>query len=111
MKLLPARNLHLRGLPCSVYRCAGGIGSKFLFDAFKQIVEEEGALRLFAGGRTECIPQSATADDQGRIVRSPNAYCPRGTCDRKILTTAICSGLHECSVNCIHPAQRCVFTS
>ena len=27
-------------------------------------------------------------------------------CDCKTLTTAICSGLHQFSVNCIHPAQR-----
>ena len=87
------------------------IGYQFLFRAYKQIVEGEGLLWLFAASKKVFIPKSATVDDQGRIVRSLDA--PRQVtlcrCVDKILTTAICSGLHQHSVNCIHP-QRCVST-
>ena len=27
------------GIPCGVYRCAGGLGSKFLFNAYKAVLE------------------------------------------------------------------------
>ena len=32
-------------------------------------------------------------------------------CDCKIITTAICFGLHRYSIRCIHPAQRCISSS
>ena len=55
-------------------------------------------------------PESCTLDDQGRIVRSPDALrlLTLCNCDCETLNTAICSGPHQYSVNCVHPAQRCV---
>ena len=45
-------------------------------------------------------------------MRSPDALRPLAfcDCDCKIITTAICFGLHRYSIRCIHPAQRCVST-
>ena len=56
------------------------------------------------------FPKSSTVDDNGLIVRSPDAsrsltWC---NCDCKAITTAICFGLHRYSIRCIHLAQRCV---
>ena len=44
------------------------------------------------------------------IVRPPDAFRPLTlcNCDCKIMTTAICFGLHWYSIRCIHPAQRCI---
>ena len=61
----------------------------------------------FAASRTDFIP-----NDNGLIVRSPGALLPLTlcNCDCKVITTAICFGLHGCSIKRIHPAQRCVST-
>ena len=58
------------------HRSAGGIGSPSLFDAYEQIVEEGKVPALFAARKTLFIPTSSTVDDQGRIVRSPDALRP-----------------------------------
>ena len=65
---------------------------------------------LFAASRTVFIPKSSTVDDNGLIVRPPDALRPLTlcNCDCKIVTTAICVGLHGYSIRCIHPAQRCI---
>ena len=49
-------------------------------------------------------------DNDGRIVRSPEALRPLTlcSCDCKILTSAICRGLRWYSMRCIHPSQRCI---
>ena len=46
----------------------------------------------------------------GRIVRSPDALRPMTlcNCDCKILTSAICRGLHWYTMQCIHTSQRCI---
>ena len=51
---------------------------------------------LFAESRTVFIPKSSDVDNNGRIVRSPEALRPLTlcNCDCKILTTASCRGLH-----------------
>ena len=43
-------------------------------------------------------------------VRYPDALRPLTlcNCDCKILTTAICRGLHSYTMRCIHPSQRCI---
>ena len=63
---------------------------------------------LFAECRTVLIPKSSDVDN-GRIVRSPEALHPltQCNCDCKILTTAICRGLHWYTMRCIHSSQRC----
>ena len=56
------------------------------------------------------IPKSSDINDNGRIIRSPEALRPLTLCnfDCKILTTAICRGLHWYTMRCVHPSQRCI---
>ena len=98
------------GIPNGVYKCAGGLGAHFLFNTYKYLVEGGAVLELFAIGRTVFIPKSSDIDDNGRIVRSLDALGPLTlcNCDCKLLTSAICRGLHWFSMRCIHPSQRCV---
>ena len=67
---------------------------------------------LFAESRTLFIPKSSDVDNNGRIVRSPEALRPLTlcNCDCKILTTAICRGLQWYTMRCIHPSQRCIYS-
>ena len=64
----------------------------------------------FAASRTVFIPKSSDVDNNGFIVRSPDALRPLTlcNCNCKILTTAICRGLHWYTMRCIHPSQRCI---
>ena len=64
----------------------------------------------FAASRAVFIPKSSTVDENGLIVRSPDALRPLILCNCgcKIITTAIRFGLHRDSIRCIHPAQRCI---
>ena len=113
MKLLQQRkNLLLEPMvfPKSIYRCAGGSGSHFLFDAYKCVLEGGAVSTHFARSRTIFTLKSSTAEDNGLIVRSLDALRPLTlcNCDCKIITTAICFGLHRYSIRCIRPAQRCI---
>ena len=56
------------------------------------------------------IPKTSEIDNNGRIVRTPEALRPLTlcNCDCKILTMAICRGLHWYTMRCIHPSQRCI---
>ena len=47
-------------------------------------------------------PKTSEIDDNGKIIRSP---------DGKLLTSAICRGLHWYTKQCIHPSQRCISSS
>ena len=96
------------GIPYSIYWCAGGLGSQFLFIACKRVIEGGAVSMEFAPSRTVFLP-----DDNGLIARPPDALRPLTlrNCDCKINTTAICFGLHRYSVRCIHPAQRCISSS
>ena len=62
---------------------------------------------LFAESRTVFIPKSSDVDNNGTIVRSPEALRPLTlcNCDCKILTTAICRGLHWYAMRCISSRQ------
>ena len=64
----------------------------------------------FAESRTVFIPKASDIDDNGRIIRSPDALRPLTlcNCDCKLLTTAICRGLQWYTMRCIHPSQRCI---
>ena len=64
------------GIPCGIYRCAGGLGSRFLFNAYKSVVEGGSVPTHFAASRTVFIPKSSTVDDNGLIVRSLDALRP-----------------------------------
>ena len=66
--------------------------------------------KTFAESRTVCIPKTSDIDDNGRIVRSPDGLRPLTlcNCDSKLLTSAICRGLHWHTMRCIHPSHRCI---
>ena len=55
------------------YVCAGGLGSQLLFNAYKRVLEEGAVSAHFVARRTVFIPKSSTVDDNGLIVRSPDA--------------------------------------
>ena len=99
------------GIPYGIYRCANGLGSHFLFDGYRFVVERGSVPTRFAASRTVFIPRSSTVDDNGLIVWSLDALRPL-----TLLTvtgrssTAICFGLLRCSTRCIHSAQRFVST-
>ena len=98
------------GIPFGLYRCAGGLGSRFLYNATRHVLEGGVIPALFAESRTACISKSSDVDNNGRIVRSAEALRPLTlcNCDCKIRTTAICRGLNWYTVRCIHPSQRCI---
>ena len=54
--------------------------------------------------------KTSDIDDNGRIIRSPDALRPLTlcNCDCKLLTSAICRGLLWYTKRCIHPSQRCI---
>ena len=62
----------------------------------------------FAASRTVFIPKSTAVDDQGRIVRSPDALRPPTSCncDCEMLTSALWVGLRQYSVSCFHPRLK-----
>ena len=90
-------------IPYSFYSCAGGLGSRILFCAYKHVLEGGTIPAHFAKSRTVFIPKSSVIDDNGRIIRSPEALRPLTlcTCDCKILTTAICRGLRWYTMRCM----------
>ena len=98
------------GIPYSLHRCAGGLGSQFPYNAYKHVIESGAVPSLFAASRTFFIPKSSNVYNNGRMVRSPEALRPLTpcNCDCKILTTAICCGLQWYTMRCIHPSQRCI---
>ena len=56
--------------------------------------------KCFAASRTVFIPKSSIVDDNGLIVRSPDALRPLTlcNCDCEITTVTICFALHKCSI-------------
>ena len=84
------------GIPYGAYRCAGGLGSQFPFNAYQSLLEGGTVPEHFAESRTVLIPKTCDIDDQGRIIRSPHALRPLTLCkcDCKLLTSAICRGLY-----------------
>ena len=79
------------GIPYSVNRCAGRLGSQFQDNEYKHVIEGGPVPALFAASRTLFIPKSSDVDNNGRIVRSPEALrsLTLCNCDCKIPTTAI----------------------
>ena len=75
-----------------------------MMDASKKLWQ---LLAQFAEGRNIFIPKSSTVDENGLIVRSPEAPRPLTlcNCDCKILTAAICRGHQRYTMRCIHPSQ------
>ena len=98
------------GIPYGAYRCAEGLGSQFLFNAYKFLLEGGTVPEHFAGSRTVIIPKTSDIDDNGRMIRSPDALrlLTLCNCDCKLLTSAICRGLHWYTMRCINAPQRCI---
>ena len=82
----------LEGLPCRVYRSAGGIGAKFLFVLTKQ----------FCWGRSpgwyrsvpHCVhPKNGDTNAQGLLIRTPEALRLLTLCnfDGKIIFSLLCA--------------------
>ena len=82
-EMIATKNLLLDQMvfPKSIYRCAGGSGSRFLFDAYRCVLEGGAVSTHFGGSRTVFIPKSSTAEDFGLIVRSPDALRPLTLCN------------------------------
>ena len=77
----------------------------------KKYLSEGGAVpEHFSESCTVFIPKTSDIDDHGRIFGSPDALRPLTlcNCDCKLLTSAICRGLHWYTMRCIHPSQRCI---
>ena len=83
---------------------------RFFSTHTKHVLEGATIPALFAESRTVFIPKSSDVENNGFTVRSPDALRPLTlcNCDCKILTTAICRGLHWYTMRCIHPSQRCI---
>ena len=98
------------GIPYGAYRCAWGLGSKFLFKAYKYLLEGGAVPDHVAESRTVFIFKTSDIDDNGRIFRSPDALRPLTlcNCDCTLLTSAMCRGLHWYTTRYIHPSQRCI---
>ena len=97
----------------SLYKCAGGLGSTFLIKAYQHVLAGGLVPAQFAASGTVFIPKSYDVGNNGFIVRSPDALRQLTLCnsDCRILTTAICRGLHWYTMRCIHPSQRCISPS
>ena len=107
----------LDGNPYGVFWCAGSLGSQFLFNACNHVVKGGVVLEHFAESRTVFISKDSDIDDNGRIIRSPDALRPLTLCNCnckllifavncKLLIYAICRGLHWNTMRCIHSSQR-----
>ena len=66
-------------VPYSLHRCAGGLGSQFLFNAYKHVLEGGPVPAQFSASRTVFIPKSSDVDNNGLIVRSPERAAPVDT--------------------------------
>ena len=55
------------GIPYGVYRCAGGLGSKFLFRVYQAVLEGSNIPDCFAENRTVFIPKTSDTDDLGGL--------------------------------------------
>ena len=70
----------LDGIPYGAYRCAGSLGSQFLFNAYRSL--EGGTVpEHIAESRTVFIPKTSDIDDNVRLIRSPDALRPLTLCN------------------------------
>ena len=70
-----------------------GLGSKFLFNAYRAFSEGGTVPEHFAESRTVFISKTSDIDGNGRFIRSPDALRPLTlcNCDCKLLTSALCT--------------------
>ena len=95
------------GIPYSLHRCAGGLGFTLLFIVYQHTLAGGLVPLQFAACRTVFIPMSSDVENDGFIVRSPDALGPLTSCnfDCKILASAICRGLQWKTMRCLNPSQ------
>ena len=62
----------------------------------------------FADSRTVSIPKTSDIDERGRRIRPLDTLrtLTLCNCDCKLLTSAICQGLHWYTMRCVHSSQR-----
>ena len=75
------------GIPYSFQRCAGGFGSKVLFNAYEHVLDGVATPALFAESRTVFIPRSSDAHNNGLIERSLEAFRPLTLCNLRLQDT------------------------
>ena len=97
-------------LLCGVYRSACGIGAKFLCAAYRACLQERLSLLVSEPAVRFLFLSPPNFDAQGHTIRSHEALRPLTlcSCDCKVVTAAMCSGLRRYSIECVHPSQRCV---
>ena len=78
----------LDGIPFGACKCAGWLGSQFLFNAHRAPLKGGSVPEHFAEKRTVSFPKTSDTDDFGRIIRSPDALRPLN-CDCKLLTSPL----------------------
>ena len=66
----------LDGTSCNVHRSAGDFGPTFLSVACQACLQGVALPAGFGASRTLFIPKSSEEDDQGRIIRAPEALRP-----------------------------------
>ena len=59
------------GIPYSIYRCAAGLSSQFLFNVYKRVLEGGVVPAHIAASRTVFIPKSSDVDGNG--LKAPDA--------------------------------------
>ena len=60
------------GIPYSLCRCAGGLGSRFLYNAYKHAIEGGPVPALFAASRTVFIPKPSPCLPRAEPFSFPN---------------------------------------
>ena len=95
-------------LPCSTCRHAGGIGTRFLFEAYQHLFRGGHPPTGFPASRTVLIWKSRDVDEAAQLLRAPHALRPSrcAIAIAKIITTAMCAGLRKYVQECIHQSQR-----
>ena len=64
------------GIPCGAYRCVGGLGSQFLCNAYRAPLEGGNVPDHLPESRIFLNTETSDMDDNGWIVRSPDALRP-----------------------------------
>ena len=88
-------------------RCVGGIGTRFLFEAYQHLLHGRHPPEGFAASRNVLIFKWKAVDANGPLFRPPEAR-PRTLCNCvcKILTTAMPSELRKFSLECTNTSKK-----
>ena len=78
------------GIPYGACKCARNLGSQFLFNAYRALLEGGTAHDHYAESRTVFTPQDSDIHDIGRIIRSPDALRPLTYVQLRLQTSYFC---------------------